>query len=141
MENVSASVNALMEMAKQANSFFDHDLTDAFFLLPGKDEAWKRCSRQHRQMVKKLRGLVKMATLCGVTTTLLIGEKDVDEDEGESLQGYIYAIWQDGTRYWLDGRVEEDADSQIDGELNACRWLANGKKSLFDTVKFDIWDF
>ena len=82
-----------------------------------------------------------MATLCGTTTTIMTAEKTVDEDEGESWPGYIYSIWQGGTRYWIDGRTKQDNDSLIDGEFHACRCKAEGHEALADTVKFNILDF
>ena len=139
MNSIPASVSALMEMAKQVNAYFDGPLTNA--LLTGTDTEWESCHSQHQQQLHKLRGLAKMATLCGTTITIMTAEKTVDEDEGESWPGYIYSIWQGGTRYWIDGRIKQDNDSLIDGELHACRCKAEGHEALADTVKFNIWDF
>ena len=126
--SIPASVSALREMAKQVNAYFDGPLTNA--LLTGTDTEWESCHSQHQQLLHKLRGLAKMATLCGTTTTIMTAEKTVDEDEGES--------WP---RYWIDGRTKQDNDSLIDGELHACRCKAEGHEALADTVKFNIWDF
>ena len=69
--SIPASVSALMEMAKQVNAYFDGPLTNA--LLTGTDTEWEYCHSQHQQQLHKLRGLAKMATLCGTTTTIMAG--------------------------------------------------------------------
>ena len=76
---MTSSISALMEMAKQVNAYFDGPLTNA--LLTGTDTEWESCHSQHQQLLHKLRGLAKMATLCGTTTTIMTAEKTVDEDE------------------------------------------------------------